>query len=209
MKFQVPCSVIISGPSQSGKTNFVYRLVKSSLFSPAVKKIIIFYAEWQPLYDTIQNEIDGVEFYSGYNESVVDQLSGQEPTLIIIDDLMDIIPKTPAITQLFTKTAHHRQLCVVLIVHNLFEKYLRTLSLNAQYLVIYKSVRGQQPVEYLGKQLGCSQFLSEIYRDATAKPYSYLVVDLHPLTPDELRFRTNLFGENGDSNQLAYIKRKS
>jgi len=120
---------------------------------------------------------------------------------------MDIIPKTPAITQLFVRTVHHRRLCIVLIVQNLFEKYLRTLSLNAQYLVIYKSVRGQQQVQYLGKQLGCTQFLSEIYRDATVNPYSYLLVDLHPLTPDALRFRTNLFGENGDSNQFAYIKR--
>ena len=208
MQFQVPCSIIIGGPSQSGKTQFVYQLIKSQLISPPVSKVIIFYAEWQPLYDLIHKESHiPVEFYKGFQESVIETLTGLEPTLIIIDDLMDMIPKTPSITHLFTKTVHHRNLCVVLIVQNLFEKYLRTLSLNAQYIVVYKSVRGAQQIHYLGTQLGCASFLSEIYRDATINPYSYLLIDLHPATPDQLRYRTNIFAENGDLNQQAYIRR--
>jgi hypothetical protein len=37
-------------------------------------------------------------------------------------------------------------------------------------------------------------FLLQKFDDATKEPYSYLVVDLKPTTPDYLRLRTDVLG---------------
>ena len=38
-----------------------------------------------------------------------------------------------------------------------------------------------------------SAFAVEEYKDATKKPYSYLLVDLRPEQDEDLRLRTNVF----------------
>ena len=40
---------------------------------------------------------------------------------------------------------------------------------------------------------GKSKFLIESYRDATSKPFSYLMIDLKPDTDDKIRVRSNIF----------------
>jgi hypothetical protein len=42
----------------------------------------------------------------------------------------------------------------------------------------------------------------EAYADATARPFGYLVVDLHQLTDDRVRFRSNIFSEEGECGGL-------
>lgn len=43
-----------------------------------------------------------------------------------------------------------------------------------------------------------SQQVIEIYRHATSKPYSYLMVDLDQKTAEDSRLCGNIFYENGD-----------
>ena len=38
-----------------------------------------------------------------------------------------------------------------------------------------------------------SKYLQAAFNEITKKPYSYLLIDLHPTTSDEIRFRTNIF----------------
>ena len=49
---------------------------------------------------------------------------------------------------------------------------------------------------------GKKNFLVDAYSDATKTPHSYLLVDLHPETPDEYRVRSNIFP--GDA-QTVYV----
>ena len=58
----------------------------------------------------------------------------------------------------------------------------------------------------LAKQMfpGRTDYLMESFRDATNRPYGYLVIDCHQLTPENMRLRTNILpGER----QIAYVKR--
>ncbi len=40
---------------------------------------------------------------------------------------------------------------------------------------------------------GKKNYLVEAYSDATKTPHSYLLLDLHPETPEQFRIRTNIF----------------
>ena len=62
----------------------------------------------------------------------------KEEDLIILNDLMDEASKSIKITQLFTR-GRHDNLSVIYLTQNLFHKNQRALSLNSDYMVIFKN----------------------------------------------------------------------
>ena len=66
------------------------------------------------------------------------------------------IPSTSS-WQTFTKISHHRNLSVVYVCQNLFDKfkYHRTISLNSHYIVLLRNPRDTQPVANLARQIFC------------------------------------------------------
>jgi len=62
-------------------------------------------------------------------------------------------------------------------------------------MVLFKYPRDASQFANLARQMypRRSQFAVETYKDATRKPYSYLLVDLQPEQEDDLRLRTNIF----------------
>ncbi|CAH0403841.1 unnamed protein product [Chilo suppressalis] len=109
-----------------------------------------------------------------------------------------------------TKGSHHRNLSVIFITQNLFHqgKGQRDISLNANYIVIFKNPRYRSQIQHLARQV-CpenTRFFQEIYYDATAQPHGYLLLDLKQSTPENCRFRTCIFPE--DSKHYVYVQRK-
>ena len=51
--FQVPSNILLTGPSQSGKTSFLKKLLAASgtIFSKKPQKVFYFYAARQPIID--------------------------------------------------------------------------------------------------------------------------------------------------------------
>ena len=50
-----------------------------------------------------------------------------------------------------------------------------------------------------------TNYLMEVFRDATSKPYGYLLIDCYRLTPEDIRLRTNILpGER----RYAYVKKR-
>jgi len=125
----------------------------------------------------------------------LNDFDGSEPALLIIDDLMQETDETVA--SFFTKGSHHRNVSVVYLAQNLFpkNKFARTISLNAHYMVLFKNPRDATQFANLARQMypHTSQFAVEAYKDATREPYSYLLIDLRPEQDDDLRLRTNIF----------------
>ena len=123
------------------------------------------------------------------------EFDGTEYVLLIIDDLMNEVNESVA--KIFTKRSHHRNISVILLVQNLFHKnkHVRTISLNSHYLVRYKNPRDASQIANLFRQMYPSnwRFAVEAYKDATRKPYRYLLVDLRPEQDEDLRLRTNVF----------------
>jgi hypothetical protein len=69
------------------------------------------------------------------------------------------------------------------------------MSLNSQYLVLFKNPRDQQQVSVLARQMYPRrfQYFMDEYQAATERPYGYLFIDLKQTTPEDLRLRTNIF----------------
>ena len=154
------------------------------------ERVILHYAEWQNGYRELGEKI---EFREGLPQTG-DYANDPRSKLVIVDDLMRESSAGGAIVDLFTKASHHNNLSVIFITQNLFHqgKGQRDISLNAQYIVIFRNLRDRAQITHLSRQL-CPEdprFLQEAYWDATSEAYGYLLLDLKQSTLDNCRFRT-------------------
>jgi hypothetical protein len=94
----------------------------------------------------------------------------------------------------FMRKAHHPNSSVIYITQNLFDRAAqhRTISLNAYYLVLFKNPRAKSQIGVFSRQLQMLHLLPA-YEEATCQPHGYLLVDLSPQRPEELRLRSQLF----------------
>ena len=203
VRWKHPFTAVIAGPSQSGKSSFVFRFITAidRMMVPAPQEIQYCFSEYQSVFDEHKN----VKFIEGLPD--VSQFDGRRSTLLIIDDLMS--ETNDGIEKIFTKISHHRNVSIMYLSQNLFykSKQNRTMSLNTHYMVLFKNPRDANQVATLARQMypGRSKFLLEAFKDATAKAYGYLVVDLKPSTPEEYRVRTCIFPD--DVRHYVYIPR--
>ena len=182
----------VVGPSDSGKTDLIFSMLQSSSFYPKFPKIYYFYKEFQDTFTAMQRKIQQIEFikYSG-----LDITKKFSDCLLVYDDSCEEIFNDKEFVKNAT-SGRHRKLHVIYVKHNLFQqsKWSRTIDLNTTHIVLFKSLRDIQQIEYLGKQLNCLQLLRDAYKLATAQPYGHLIIDLDPKTSQGLRFSSQLIG---------------
>ncbi len=143
----------------------------------------------------------------GFPNDVNELIKGHDNSLIVLDDLMSQCSNDPRVADLFTRCSHHRGISVLYLTQNLFPpgKLSRTISLNSHYMLIFRNPRDSLGVTTLAKQMfpKHTNYLMEAFDDATNKPYGYLLIDCHQLTPENLRIRTNILpGER----QIVYVR---
>ena len=204
-RWKHPFTCIVAGPTGCGKTTFVARLLRyaSSLIDTPPEEKTWCYGQWQPAYETLTRQVTQLSFEEGLPESLV--CNPTTNNLVVIDDLM---AETDArVTPLFTKKSHHANTSVLYLVQNLFtkNKESRTISLNAQYMVLFKNPRDTSQITHLAKQMypGKVKLVQESFKNATKVPYGYLVIDLKQETPEQLRLRSSIFPDDGV--QYVYI----
>ena len=125
--------------------------------------------------------------------------------MVVLDDIM--AETDEGVPELFTKKCHNSNTSVMPLVQKLFPRHKesRTISLNAQYMVVFKNPRDASQVTHLAKQMypGRLKFVQEAFKDATNVPYGYLLVDLKHNTPEDLRLRTTILPD--DAVQYVYV----
>ena len=196
IKLHLPFSLIISGPSSSGKSTFLLKLINQAeyLIEPIPKSILYCYGEYSSIVPTLQKH--GVEIYSGVPpEEVIRKLP--KPSLIILDDLLYSIDEK-YLSELTTKKSHHQNFGFIFVSQNLFEKKLKVARNNSMYLVLMRAPNSALAIRNIGSQLFPRQldYFLQSYREATRDPYSYLFIDLHPSSDPTLRLRTNIFKDD-------------
>ena len=190
-RWQHPFTCVIAGPTGCGKTQWVLRFIRDlhHLVQPVPTHIVYSYGEWQPAYRELP---DSVRLTEGMPELPE---HSREPMLLVIDDQMEQVNKT--LTRLFTKGSHHRNISVMYIVQNLFDKNseFRTISLNSHYLVIFNNPRDRSQMMHLAKQMypGQWDYVKEAFPLATREAHGYLLVDLKQSTPEGIRLRSRIF----------------
>ena len=180
----------IVGPSGSGKTELMFHMLQGNSFYPRFEKLYYFYKEFLPLFREMRGSIARIEFskYSGLEITKI--LSNR---LLIFDDSCEEISNDKEFVKIAT-SGRHRKLHVIYVKHNLFHqsKWSRTIDLNTTHIILFKSLRDIQQIEYLGKPLNCLQLLKDAYKLATAEAYGHLIIDLDPKSSQGLRLHHKL-----------------
>lgn len=208
--FKHPFTCMIAGPTSSGKTVFVRKVLQHHKYLlinlPQRRKILWAYGQWQ---DSYSKEIPGCEV--DYIDGLPDEesIASNPPDLLIIDDLMTELGDNPRLANMFTKGSHHLKMSIIFIVQNVFHqaKQMRNISLNCHYIVLMKNPRDKSQIQALARQLYPNKikYFIQAYEQATREPYSYLRVDLTPSTPECFRLQSNLFPEQGDTDPNVVI----
>ena len=70
---------------------------------------------------------------------------------------------------------------------------MRNISMNAHYIVLFKSPRDRQQISILARQVNPSrvQEFMKSYEKATSQAHGYLMLYLKPTTDDEDRLNTD------------------
>lgn len=186
-------TLIVSGPSHSGKTVFTLKLLKKrhELFKENINRVIWCYGIYQA---KLIEELRQRGFITHKGIIPVDQL--QEGDIIVLDDLLDESKNSKDVTEMFTRGAHHKDCFIIFITQNLFPpgKESRTRSLNTHYYAIFKNPRDRSQFANFARQVapGTSKSLIEAFIDATREPHGYLFIDFTQNCKEEYRFRGNI-----------------
>ena len=208
--FRHPASMIIAGPSRSGKTRFLVRALEEKMFDPFPSRIVVVYSEWQSDYEKMQKLNLNIEFIKGpMTDDLYESFDPKIANMLVLDDQMTQLGNASILEKYFVQGSHHRNLTIIFIVQNIFEKgkAMRTSNLNANYLVLYKTPRDKGQMAILGRQMYPNRWKNFLaaFEFATEKPYSYMVIDLLPDTPEEYRLRGNIFPSDEDIPTDIYI----
>ena len=199
MTFKHPFSMVVSGPSGSGKSVWTKKLLLSSLIQPSPERIIWCYGQWQPLYDNIRKRIPRIEFVNGIPDHLNDQhyIDVSKRNVLVFDDLMTEAKCDHRIADLFTKGSHHRNISVVYLTQNLFPqgKACRDIILNTPYMVLFNNPIDRQQVATLARRIypSTSAVFMKRFERATSYPYGHLVIDLKSDTAEKDRLHTEIF----------------
>ena len=192
---------MISGATGSGKTTWVYRLLRhlSAMYITEPPVAVMYcYGIHQPLFDEMERELTNFTLHQGIptSEEIEEYTKDRQHKLIILDDLMQQVIKNDEMELLFTQGCHHRRLSVIFISQNLIPqgKNSRNIALNTWYLVLMKNLRDALQVAFLGRQIfpGKPKYITEAYEDSIRRQ-GYLLIDMSPTADERYRVRTNIF----------------
>ena len=133
-------------------------------------------------------------------------------TVLILDDKMSSLNDTASgnsVVDIVCVLCHHCHVSCIITLQNLFHasKAVREISLNSQYICLFRNNRSARQVTTLGSQVfpGQTQYFMNSYDLATAKNYEYIIVDLSSNIDSRLRLRSAIFpGEE----TIAYLPKK-
>lgn len=177
---------------------------------PCIQRIVWLYRRWQPLYALVQRTVTPrVQFFQGIPVDLDDD-DFFDPTvnnLLVIDDLFSEAGKDKRITGLYTEGSHHRSLSVIGINQNVFGTKDPTQRRNCHYLILFKNPVDSQAVMSLARQMypGRSEIFMDTFTKATKLPYSPMLVDLKPFTPETERLKSRVVWQDELTNQKPVL----
>ena len=204
-KFQHPMSILVVGPTNSGKTYFVDQLLsnlneKMKFKNPNLKcRISWFYGQWQQCYSNMQKKLGkGIRFVQGLPEYKDDlgDIDIKFNQTLVLDDLMLQAKDSAIVSKLFTQ-GRHRNASVILMLQNAFpkRKFNTDISRNAQYMILFKSPADRKQIEIISQRIfpkEQNKFMS-IYNKETDKQHGYILVDNTPSTNRDSQIVTDIF----------------
>jgi hypothetical protein len=212
LAFPHPTSFYLAGKSGSGKTQFIATYLRHT--SHKFDTVQVCSRERQEAFENLPGKLGNP------NLCVITHPPGIIPTtlyesfdpskrnLLIVDDLFSEAFNSEQIKQVFV-SGRHRNITVFLTSQNVFPpggKHARNITLNANYIVIFRT-RDLNQLSVLSRQIfGHKTLIQEAYTDAVVRnQYRYLIVDCSSHHNVEgVRLRTNVFGEQPNVGIICY-----
>lgn len=197
--FRHPFNCIISGQSQSGKTVLLCKILNNytTVIANIGPELRILWV--QGVEQDLSQHLTSHQIHIKFTTVLPKKDEITKYNLLVIDDMMNELGNSRELSNLFTKFTHHYKISVFLCLQNLFpnEPVMRTVSLNAHYILLMKNPRDKSQVARLAKQIFPRKpgIFLEAYEDATKEPYSYLRYDAQPKTDERLRLTAKLTPE--------------
>lgn len=190
VQFKAPFKSLLIGPSNSGKTTLIYDILQTDdIFDTKFHCITYYYSEYQPLFDEMKKSVKSISFVEGLPEKI--EKHEDKFCLLILDDLVAAASNSEIILDLFLKKAHHQKKCCYLLTQNAYYpgKYFRNLSLNSDYVIMFKPIRDKLQALQFFRQIFPQKhnFNCGLVHSIMREPYSYLMLDLRQDTKDNLR----------------------
>jgi len=113
-KLHHPFTAVVTGPTGSGKSEWVLRLIDhaNEIIEPPPSRIWHCYGEFQPTFNNYRQ----IRFHEGLPDMSDTVFDGSESTLLILDDLMS--ETNQQVAKVFTKISHHRNVSAVYLTQN-------------------------------------------------------------------------------------------
>jgi len=224
LKFQIPCSISISGPSQSGKSEFIVKLVKNrtSLFSTDFTRVLYCIPESlslapNPIFESLRSTYPSTQLVIGLPDvSKLNLKFDKLPKLLIIDDLMTEFLSSHQMVKLLSVEVHHFNISTIFTLQNIYapSKFGTTLSRNINYKILFSNRLDLREMRNLSLQI-CNQaaFLSEsfefLYKEFNSEP-PYIVIDGHIKSKYKKLFvRSQIFPKDGQIKPIFFFQNKS
>ena len=125
IRFRQPSNILISGPSQSGKSNFIYKLLlyKNQLINPIPKTIIYVYSGQHPLVAKLiqKGVVNKVLKNLPENYETLENLISshkEHGSILVIDDALYHL--RPYLPQVFEVLSHQQNCTVIFVTQNIF-----------------------------------------------------------------------------------------
>ena len=125
-------------------------------------------------------------------KDLINQFPRSQNKIFIYDDLLtDISVDT---TEIFLNLSHHRNCSNIFLSQSLYlsNENLRIMTKNAHYHFLCRSMKSKGEYAKFASQLepSNSKMVTNIFSDALKKPFSLLLVDSHPKSNPQVRFRS-------------------
>jgi hypothetical protein len=203
MRFKNPSSFILAGPTQCGKTTFVFNMLRYAdlIFEDGRCKqnVVYYYNIWQNQFDEFSKENIVTEFVNKLPsvQDVIDKtqyFKEEGGSIIIIDDFGQRLNKD--IAEIFSVLMHHTNSVVILLMQNIFSRnpVFRDISISTTYIIMFNNPRDSSQISHFAKQFYSQnpKFLVEAFHAATDEPYSYMLFDLAQKTPKKFKVRSRV-----------------
>ena len=200
---RTPSKMMVVGQSNCGKTYFLRNLLKIRPFEHNFFKIYFYYMEDQEIYKTIQNENPEIEFIHGFPEKFPSH-EGKH-TLVILDDMITELGDGKQIVELFLMGSHHKLVTCIMVSQSLYfnHKKYRLLSLQCNYLILFRSPRDSSQISPLSFQVFPTKpgFIKNVFwKICHEKMFASLFLDLSQQTQDFLRVWSDIL-----ENPVVYM----